>query len=644
MTDFPVGYYSRFDESKNYERHLFRAGYVLQSAEMNEIQESAIARMRGVSDSLFKDGSIVRDCVVVVDPTTGEATCSSGAIYLRGAVRGVPPGSFTVPVVGTVTIGIRLVESVVTEVEDPELKDPAVGLRNYARAGAARLKLEPQWGWDGDGSTADFFPVYTVDEGILRAKDAPPQIDAISQAIARYDRDSSGGTYVVDGLNCQILPDVGGNQVYSVGEGSARVRGIGVTLSTSRRLSVNAAPDFRFVETEPHLSSGTASQRVNLNLGPVNNVVSVIITARKTVTLTHGGYSGASDPLPDASVLTVESVTQGATTYTSPTDFILSGNSIDWSPAGAEPATGSTYDVTYTYVTSVAPDSVDSTGLYVTGALAGTLILVSYSQFMPRIDRLCLNDQGQIVYIKGVSANLNPMEPLVPDTLLPLATIKQTWDSGRVIENDGVRVVPMKDIAQINTRIDYVLSLVVQQRLESSVHTRESGSLKGLFTDPFLDDSQRDAGIAQTGAIFDGILTLPVDVNVAFCDGRNGAASTLTYQNVPLIQQTLRTGSMKVNPYQAFDPIPGQAKLTPSVDRWTVLDTIWASWATRFWWQGWALTTRFRGTEEVLVSSTQVFLSNLRQIEVNFELTGFGPNENLSSVTFDGITVAATAP
>jgi hypothetical protein len=111
-----------------------------------------------------------------------------------------------------------------------------------------------------------------------------------------------------------------------------------------------------------------------------------------------------------------------------------------------------------------------------------------------------------------VATNYNPRPPLVPANMLGLATVSQTWRAVRPISNDGVKVVPMQDIARLNTRIDYVLGLVAQQRLESSANTRATGIIKGLLTDPFLNDDLRDAGQAQTGAIIDGILTLPIDV------------------------------------------------------------------------------------------------------------------------------------
>ena len=93
----PPNNYNRFDASKNYDSHVFVAGRVLQSAEMNEVQSQHNYRLKGIADSLFKDGDIVRDASVAVNQTTGVVQCQSGAIYIKGAVRGVPPATINIP-------------------------------------------------------------------------------------------------------------------------------------------------------------------------------------------------------------------------------------------------------------------------------------------------------------------------------------------------------------------------------------------------------------------------------------------------------------------------------------------------------------------------------------------------------------------
>lgn len=656
MTTIPAGYFNRFDPAKEYEEHLFIAGRGLQSAELNEVQRSQSSRLRGVADALLKDGDLIRDGSIQVDQDTGMVTCQSGAIYIRGAVRGVAPNTFTIPLVGTFAIGIRLTEVVVTSADDPELKDPATGTRNYNEPGAERLKVSTAWGWDADGEDGDFFPVYSVTDGFLNVKEPPPNLDSLTQSLARYDRDSAGGSYVVSGLQIKALPDVGGDQVYSMGEGRARVFGYGIEFTTGRRLTLEATPDLKAITNEPHLSTTSTAQRIDLDRVPATNITQVSITAQKTVSMVHGVFTGAQDQLPDTSVLSIISVSQGATTYAAGTDYQLTAGKVDWSPAGAEPSPGSTYSVTYRYITTVTPTAVDDTGFTITGAVSGTLVLVTYAQKLPRYDRLCLTSDGMPQWFLGVASDTYPQLPTVPPDVLPLASVYQTWTASRKVINDGVRVVPMPILAGIDSRLDLIVQLIAQQRLESSIHTREAGTKKGLFTDGFLDDTQRDAGIAQTAAIVSGELVLPVAATIGYVSSDISEAATCSYTSAAILEQPLRTGAMKINPYMSFAVLPARAFLTPSVDRWTVVETNWASPLTgrlnASAWIGGIQNLEANlanqavlqaSTVSVLIGTTRTNIETLRSISIQFRLEGFGPGEAMSDVKFDGVTVAFTA-
>jgi hypothetical protein len=641
----PYGYYDRFDAANQYEKNLFIAGAGLQSAELNEVQDYATQRITNIANAVFKDGDIIRDAAIVVDVETGAVKAQSGAVYVAGNVRGIVPREFTIDTTGTVLVGVYLIQTVVTALEDPELLDPATGTRNYQQPGAARLKIEAVWGWFGERNDVEFYPVYEITDGVLKSKEPPPNLDSVTQAIARYDLDSTGGSYVVSGLTPKLLPDLAdGRQTYSVSEGKARVNGQSIEFATATRVVVEPTPDLRFIDAEPHTSSSVGAQRVDLDLYPVSNITEVRITAQKTVTMTHGAYSGVADQIADSSVLTILSVVQGTKTYVQGTDYKLTAGQVDWSLSGAEPATGSTYSVTYQYITPVTPTLVDTKGCTVTGAVVGSLILVSYNQAMPRIDRICVTDQGQITYVKGVSANFNPAAPDLPKTMLPLALVNQTWDSSRSIIADGVRVVPMTDLAAIGSKIDYVLGLVAQQQLVQDINFREAGAKKGLFTDPFLDDSQRDQGIEQTAAIFDGILTLPVNASFDRVDSRvAGAVSFLPKTDVISIQQTSRTGFALINPYLAFGVLPANVTLLPAVDRWTDYQTVWQSPITQTVTIGAGnRVSTSVSSSTALLKTTSTLEENLRQISVSFNISGFGPNENLMQVTFDGIDVTAS--
>lgn len=698
MPSMPTGYYNRFTSSDNYDEHLFRAGKVLQSAELNEIQSQLGYRIRSIGDTLFKDGAVIKNAQIVVDAESGTTILESGAVYLRGAVRGVAPKTITIPTTGTVSVGIYLVDTVVTELEDAALRDPAVGVRNYQEPGAARLMVETEWGYAGDGGQGDFYPVYTVIDGDVQSKEPPPQIDAISLAISRYDRQSSGGFYAVDGLSVLRLADDAGAQVYSVTEGTARVNGREVILSHARRVEYAAVPDTKLVNLEQHLASG-GTERVDLNHSPVVSIQQISITKEKTVTVTHGAYTGIMDSLPDSPVVQLVEVKQGGTTYSSGVDYKLTSDKVDWSLAGAEPAPGSSYTVKYRYIATVSATSPDDTGFTVSDAVAGTLIQVTYEWAMPRIDRLCLNELGQTIWVKGTSAIALPKSPKIPKQLLGIATVYQNWNTTTRVVHDAVRVVPMNELVSMNSRIDTLFALMAEERLVLNASLSDPTAKKGVFSDAFYDDDLRDQGLEQTGAILNQELTLAFDVDVQHqqLSGLQSLdAKVITETEVTsgvaevVISQPLRTSQMKINPYLSFAPLPGVARLSPAIDYWTEFQTTWLSPITRRiddgsirwtnpseadrWIGAWdrnevlpwvgdkgiqayydratwirmhsydITTESVTQVENKLVGTKYVDLQFLRQISVRFDLSGFGPGETLTQVIFDGRSVAFSAP
>jgi len=637
--------YNRFDPAKNYESHRFIPNRPLQSAELDEMQSRAAYALKGVADAMLKDGGVIRDAGIVVDPDTGVTTCEAGAVYLNGNVRGVAPATITVPIVGTIAVGLRLQTTIVTSVEDPTLLDPAVESRAYNRQGAERYKVVPVWAWSGDDQVGEFFPVYTVTDGIVNAKEAPPQLDGVTQALARYDRDSAGGSYVVSGLGVTRLADrVDGYQVFSVGNGRARVNGFGIDVTTSRRLARNAVPVTRFIDSEPKNSGSAGAFRVDVARPPIANITQVRITKRTTATLNHGTTTGAQDPLPDTSVVAIVSVVQGATTYVQGTDYQLTAGKVDWSLTGAEPAPGQSYDVTYDHIMSVTPTAVDDNGFIVTGAVVGTLIQTSYYTKLPRIDRLCLNEDGEFVWVEGTSTDYNPVRPSVPNNLLPLAQVVQTWTASSYVINDGVRVVPMQDIEAINNRLNTVILMVSEQKLKADASQRDAAAKKGLFVDPFLSDGLRDQGLTQYAAISHGELTMGIDATVKTPTADVTSPETCAFTSRVALAQERRTGSMKINAYLAFSPLPAKATLTPAIDRWTDTNVIWTSPIVLRFTEGWGNMSVENTTQSIQSVQLTKTLEYLRQIEVHFRLEGFGPGENLTSVTFDGLAVTPTAP
>ncbi len=334
------------------------------------------------------------------------------------------------------------------------------------------------------------------------------------------------------------------------------------------------------------------------------------MVAEKTVTLTRGPFAGGLDPLPDPAVVQLVEVRQGATVYAQGADYVLNADRIDWSPAGTEPATGSTYTATYRRVANGVVNGTDADGATIgppagEALVAGQLILLDYRWKLPRFDRLAFDRDGAIARLRGIAHPWTPRPPEVPVGLLGLATLALDWTASPRVRNDGVRAVPYAEIEGLERRIDDLYDLVAIERLRTDTSIREPAAKRGIFVDPFLDDDLRDHGIAQTAAIVGGILTLPIAASIAETGMANGGRPwTLEYTVAPIVEQTLRTGSMKVNPYQAFAPLPARLTLDPAVDQWTVIETTWSSPITRRFVQGWGLVSRTSTSETVEVVST----------------------------------------
>lgn len=644
-------YWNRYDSSKEYREILFRDGYGTQASEINELESITAAHVRGIGDAIFSDGDIIKDAQISVDASSGAVTAEAGQVYLAGTVYSVSASAFTVPLQGTFSVGIRLKETIISEAEDAGLLNPAVGSRGQGEPGAWRRRVQAVWGYDRDGGIGSFYPIYTIDDGVVRAKETPPDLDSVTQGIARYDRDSTGGgTYVCSGMTVRAADDVGGAQIYTVAEGRCRVCGYGVELLTSRRLTYAAEPALRLIDTEAIVADGTATQRITVAHPPIRSITALRVTLEKTETVVHGSYTGCADALAETSVRSIVSVVQGSTTYTEGTDFKRTGDTVDWSPSGAEPATGSTYTVIYTYIAKdVVPSDQDFDGFSVSGAVQGSDILVSYQQALPRIDRLCITSDGAFSWIQGVASETRAKAPAVPSTMLAIASVTQTWRTKdeRVVTNDGVRVIAFSDLEALTSRVDYALQEIARQRLESDVATREAGARVGIFVDPLLDDSMRDQGLEQTAAVVNGFLTLPIRASVSGVSSDVKLPAARSSSSSVVLEQPLMTGEMKINPYLAFAVMPGKATLTPAVDRWTVTNTTWTSPVTKEFYRtiyapthpqhGSTVTSSSSSTETAGVSSSAI--EYLRQISIAFTCEGFGSGGKLSRVTFDGIAV-----
>lgn len=644
MTD--TTHYERYDPAKGWEMLLFHPDRTLQSAELNDLQRMLLQRVKSVADGVFSDGDILEGGAIAVNPQTGQTRCAQATVYVAGAVRQVPALTISIPTTGTAQVGVHVLRDVIDASEDTSLLNPAVGTHGQGEPGASREVVTLRWGHAGDGVTGSHFSaLWQVDDGLVRPREAPPGIDAIGNALARYDSDSSGGHYVVRGLPVRMGDDLPtGEQVYHVGEGSARIAGRGLELGEGRRLVYNAQPDLLDVDSEPHTSETLALQTITYDRYPAIGPVEVRITVRTTSDITHAGFTDAADPLPHTAVLNVESVVQGTTTYKKDVDFKVTAGRLDWSLQGAEPAPGSTYKATYTHWIQAAIIDPTPTSCKVANALPGTLMLVTYKAALRRWDRLVMTGEGLFSWVKGVPSEWNPQPPQVPQGSLALASVYQSWQStgyhARRVVADGTRMVSMEELNAQSQDLDQIRLDLAEMRLRLDLQGRYSGVRKGLFADPFMDDSMRDAGQVQDANIFGERLHLPLKLTVLQLGTGITERVSVAHTHSPVVSQLARTSSMLVNPYSAFGRMPVALTLTPAVDRWTEVNTQWAQPLSENFFASGGGQVRLTNTttSAVTLRESSTALAQLRPIEV--QLTApMGPGESVTRFTFDGLAV-----
>jgi hypothetical protein len=639
-------YYNRFQASKNYEKAMFLAGRGLQSAELNEIQEFSLNKLKTLGDAIFKDGDVVRGCDCIVQDEDGvTVTVEAGSVYLRGAVRSVPGATLEINSTQRFNIGLYLKENTVTELEDTALRDPAVGTRNYQEPGAARLQYSLTWAAQAEGTATnstfgDFYPVYVVDLGVLILKGAAPELDSVKVALARYDRESNG-SYIVRGFEVKYQGVTEGQQIFVLNEGKAHVDGYEIELPHSVRLKYELNPDLSAVQSEPHTfqPDDFGNMQISLNNPTCSSIQAVDITQQKTANLTHGAFSGSADQIPDQAILELVQVRQGGTVYVQGTDFRLQSGTVDWSLSGAEPSPGSSYEVTYRARVSVIPQDVNESGLTVSNAVPGTLVLIDYTWKMPRYDLITIDKEGKVQRIQGQAHPWRPSIPKAPGGQLALAYVAQTWkkEAKPDVISTAIHAISMTEIQAMKNAIAELYDFVAEERLKNDANARDPAAKKGLFVDPFFDDDMRDNGIEQTAAIVDQCLQLPISVTIKDT-GKAAKPWMLPFVLETVVEQPLRTGSMKINPYQAFDPLPAIAKMILDTDRWTEVQTVWNSSTTsRFSTTSSSVLQQTLSNSVVLSSKTEE-AETMRPIPQKFTIDGFKPNEALT-VIFDGIQV-----
>lgn len=672
-------YYDDYDPSKKYVQMLALPGRVEQAREFTQIQTMFRDFLKRGLDVFLRDGDIVEGCILTIDGTT--AHISEGKIYLNGLIHPVAQTEITITGVGAEVIGAKLIETIVTEADDPSLRDPAQGHDNYQQPGAHRLKQEVELVLNDPTAV----PVFRLHDGNILNKEATPQLDVLMEVLARRTYDESGN-YRVDGFQMSASNFDDTKVSLNIEKGKAYVLGYEVTKPYASRVLLDKSLDTRTVLSEPKVyTNGTNLYK--LNNAPVKQVNRVVAVVQVTETITRGNIGGGVDFLPKKPVVEIVSVTQGATTFVRGTDYQLTADGVDWSLPGQEPAIGTTYTVTYKYNKQMVPNTdyvltVQNGNYYIDfspdgdNPVNGTTFNVDYDFYLARIDVISLDKDGNFVVTKGQPDIERLVKaPIVENPyILPLASVKLPPNSANVTITEFLnKRISYQDIYAILKRLeDLEYNQAIDALDQEAMKGESPTNLKGIFSEGFIGLSRADLTHPNYDATIDftkGELVLPTTPtpNKLLVDGSGTTGKIMSrlaladFTKEVAISQPYATGTMLINPYQVYKKT-GQVTLNPAVDRWVDTENIMVNTNSSSqsevvttnvrrlpWWQIYAsglqagvassTITNTKKTTETTVSTKVILdeaVSYMRSIVVTARGEGFYPNSDNVECLFDG--------
>ena len=624
---------------KGYKRVLLQNRKIADAWDDNEQAQLLHAQDAGIGNESFGTISARSGCAISVNKDAGTVTVTDGVVWCGGYLHKLAEATLTISMTGTVLVGVAVGISEVTHIDDPELLGQEENTVCYGRETAGREKQTAVWATDGD----PFYALFSIVDGALLNDVEAPESESMENLVERHVVEDHGD-HLVDGLMVRPVKAEAGKLYYSISTGLARSAGKRIKKSTDTSFSYDEEPVEQTINGEAHIYNGSAGDVVSitLNNAPIAQVDVLTIDKQVTESVTHG-IAGGADALANSPVVSIQSITQGGTTYVLGADYQLVDDLIDWSLGGAEPAPSSTFQVQYVYTDTVNPVSVGRSEISLTGGYNGASVRVNYRYYLPRIDIIALDSEGYFRLLKGVPSKYNVKAPRVAIGLTPLVRIHNNWGILPTIEEiDQISLHEWQVRAIYRLVLDQaaaISQLQLQQQADAKLTAAQKGAQTAWFWDNFTDETQRDAGLLNDAAVYDGLVQLPISMTRKIV--RLEQSLLLNYESEIILENDWRTASREINKYDVFGALPGVAVLDPSVDEWTQVETeysptIFTSLFTR------TGVSRTSTTTE-LISSETVAAEYLRPITVGYSLSHFGDGEALRSITFDGLDMPLPA-
>lgn len=583
-------YIDKYDKNKNYVKLLAVPGRPYQSREVNEVQTQLYDHMERLARTHLKDG-IIQGCDYI-DKGNNTVEITPGRIFIGGLILDNPEVvKITLTKKGKETIGVKIVEDVVTANEDIELRDPAAGYGNYMNEGCDRLKYTLAFVINDPTALI----LYSLVDGKIEKQEDVVH-DNFTDTLARRTYDESGN-YRIRGLTVTGRNEGTENLInMSLESGKAYIKGYEVEKPASTIFQLTKSTSITSIIGEPHKVNQKPHQSIKFKLvSPyVKEVKRVVVEEAVSSQITRGQIAGGVDYLPKTPVVDVLSITDRENNpqkiYQRGRDWNLTENGISWAPSGEEPSLGSSYfvkwlinsEISKTKVTTKEENDITEITISEITVNSGSQIQVDYTCYLARKDLVCMDSKGNLIITEGQPNILQAVEvPANTDkSLLRLASVVVYPNSYKTEVIDvAITNTNMEELSYLKNRVDsleYNLALTDLDR--QALDKEPANYLRGVLTDSFIGYTKVDMSHPLTDFSMDlekgGELTLAYTQTTHELIKSSSSTVRETkrfylapYREVVALSQMLASSTMLVNPYLSIPKSPA-ISIFPETDSW----------------------------------------------------------------------------
>ncbi len=198
LTNDPYFDTTSAERDKGYQRVLGVPERYIQAPELTVIQGMVQSQLKDIADTLYKNGSVIEGCQIILDGTNVKIT--AGKIYYNGFIVSSPETSLVITGSGEETIGVNITETIITEEVDASLRGKVPSSEAYGQPGAQRLKIEAEIVLDDNAQ----IKLYKLVNGVPQVTTTRPEMSELYNILARRTYDESEN-YLVDGLDLSLI-------------------------------------------------------------------------------------------------------------------------------------------------------------------------------------------------------------------------------------------------------------------------------------------------------------------------------------------------------------------------------------------------------------------------------------------------------